>query len=117
MSSGLVDLSFFITNNSLVEWSGGTIRQDLGIDMEATLKIYGSNFAIDGIPVDFGEITSILGHTYSSDPFRRLTGTLINGDIINTQFRIGENAKIVLTPEPSSILLFGLGSLFLRRKR
>jgi len=46
-----------------------------------------------------------------------LTGTLLSGDPINNQFRIGNNAKIVLVPEPATIVLLGLGGLALLRRR
>jgi hypothetical protein len=62
----------------------------------ATLIIHGSNFAIDGSPVGFDEITSIFGGGCENEPRRRLTGTLACGDTINSQFQIGYNAKIVL---------------------
>ena len=83
----------------------------------ATLTIYGSNFAIDGSSVGFGVITSMLGGDYGNEPYRRLTGTLANGDIINNQFQIGNDAKIVLVPEPTMLLLLGLGAVMLRRRK
>ena len=46
-----------------------------------------------------------------------MTGTLLSDDPINTQFRISENAKIVLVPEPATLLLLGLGGLALLRDR
>jgi len=51
-----------------------------------------------------------------------LTGILDNGEPINNNFKIihyGEGydgAKIVLVPEPATLLLLGLGGLVLRRK-
>ena len=83
----------------------------------ASLTIHGSDFAIDGSPVGLGEITSILGGSYWYEPYRRLTGTVANGDIINNQFRIGNDASIVLVPEPATLLLLTLGVLTLRKKR
>jgi hypothetical protein len=74
------------------------------------VTIEGSNFAIDGIPVDSGEITSTGGE------FRRLTGTLANGDIINNQFRVNDSSKLFLVPEPATLLLLGLGAVMLRKR-
>jgi len=120
MSGGSV-LGMSVSNSSQVTISGGTIGSDGFLELVASgngkLIINGSNFAIDGISFGFGEITSILGGAYENDPFRRLTGTLANGDIINNRFQIGNNAKIVLIPEPATILLLTLGSLVLRRKK
>jgi hypothetical protein len=103
MSGGVVDWNLIVHDSSLVNWSGGTIGLSLLLDgTTATLTVDGSDFAIDGTLFGFGEINSILGGAYESEPFRRLTGTLANGDIINNQFRIGETAKIVLVPEPTT---------------
>jgi hypothetical protein len=87
------------------------------LDTNAKLTIHGSDFAIDGTPFGFGEITSILGSDCGDEPSRRLTGTLANGDIINSQFQIGNSASIVLVPEPATLLLLGLGAVIMKRKR
>jgi hypothetical protein len=75
------------------------------------ITIDGSNFAIDGTPL--GEITTILG---TGGSFRRLTGTLANGDIINNQFRISDDAKLFLVPEPATLLLLGFGAVMMVMK-
>jgi hypothetical protein len=110
---------FHAYGNGRIDWSGGTLvgNGDIQLDGFAVLALDGSNFAIDGVPFVSGEITSILGGDYSNDPFRRLTGTLAKGDIINNQFRIGNDAKIVLVPEPATLLLLGFGAVLLRKKR
>ncbi len=48
------------------------------------------------------------------EPYRTLTGTLASGDLINNQFRIGENAtiKLVSIPVPSAVILGSLGLTF-----
>jgi hypothetical protein len=117
MSGGSVSGVLGVHHSSLVNWSGGSVEQYLEVGEMAALTIYGSNFAIDGIPFVSGEITSILGGSYSSEPFRRLTGTLANGDIINNQFQIGDYASITLIPEPASLLLLVLGGILAIRKK
>ena len=79
--------------------SGGTIGSALQLGQYVTLIICGSNFAVDGNPFGFGEITSILGGEYYNEPYRRLTGTLANGDILDNHFLIGNYASITLVPE------------------
>lgn len=86
------------------------------IDDSATLTIYGSDFAFDGQPFGYGELTSILGGSYSNEPSRHLSGTLANGNSIDNDFYIGSDVSIVLTHEPSMLLLLGLGSLMLARR-
>ena len=52
------------------------------------------------------------------ETWRRLTGTLDNGGVINNDFKIGGSvASIVLVPEPMSISLLGLGGLMLRKRK
>jgi len=136
ISGGMFNGSF-CASNSLFAMSGGTISGDLNVsDSQATmlggtiggdlslgslssLIIEGFDFAIDGVPVGNGNITSILGGSFGDEPYRTLTGTLLNGDALNNQFRIGDMAQITLVevPEPATLLMLGLGGLLIRRKR
>lgn len=116
MSGGTVTGYLRSEQSGNVSWSGGTISQNIRFEGNGILTLIGTNFAIDGTPFSSGEITSILGSSYSNDPFRRLTGTLSNGDIINNQFQLGNTSKIVLVPEPATLLLLGLGGLLLSKR-
>jgi hypothetical protein len=104
MSGGTVN-DMQTNDSSQITISGGTIggRFLLGTsaNSSATLIIHGSNFAIDGRPVTVSSgkiisIISIFGGGCENEPHRRLTGTLANGDIINSQVKIGYDAKIFL---------------------
>ena len=75
------------------------------------------DFAIDGVPVGYGQLTSILGGAAPNDPVRHITGTLADGSFINNDFYVGGNATVVLIPEPATLFLLGLGAIKLRRKR
>ena len=103
--------------SSQVTVSGGSIGRELRLDWDAVLTIHGSDFAVEGTPVGYTELYSILGGDCYNEPYRQLTGTLLSGDPINNQFRIGHDAKIVLVPEPATLLLLGLGGLALLRNR
>ena len=110
-----------VKSTSQLNWSGGTVAGDLTVgvyeESTAVLRIFGSDFAIDGAPVELGRtIFSIFGGDYNNEPFRLLTGRLEDDNIINHQFRIGEAASIILVPEPATLLLLTLGTLTLRRR-
>ncbi len=118
ISGGIV--SGLITHHSSqVNISGGSIEGALFLANHSIIQIFGYDFAVDGQPFGYGELTSILGGYPHDEPLRHLTGTLLSGEIIDTDFRIGHDARIALIPEPASALILGLGSLivFLRRKR
>jgi hypothetical protein len=84
---------------------------------QSEIQIFGSDFAVDGLAIGYGELTSILGGDPWYEPLRYLTGTLLNGELIDTTFRIGDNARIVLIPEPASAMIIGIGGLFLFLRR
>ena len=104
-------------SRSKVTVSGGSIINELFADYEGILTIHGSDFAVDGTPVGYTELTSILGGSCYNEPYRHLTGTLFSGESIANDFGIGKNGKIVLIPEPATLLLLGLGAVMVRRKR
>ncbi len=102
-----------------VNISGGSICGEFSLYHQSEIFIYGCDFAVDGQPFGYGELTSIFGGSYYDEPFRHLTGTLLNGGFIDTDFQIGHDARIVLIPEPASAMILGLSSFFfaLRRRR
>ena len=69
--------------------------------ISGVISIHGSDFAVDGVPFGYGELTSILGGSPWDEPNRNLTGTLASGEPINNGFYIGYDAKIVLVPAPA----------------
>ena len=76
-----------------------------------TVSLYGDDFLIDGMPVDYGPISATEG---------TVSGTLSGGDSLSTIFTISGDGQIVLVPEPSTMLLAAtalFGILLCQRRR
>ena len=110
ISGGEILGSISSSHNSTIILEGGEIGDWIFANHHSQIYIYGTDFKIDGISVDYGEI-DVAGGT--------LTGILFNGDAINNMFDINTTqsgpAAIFLVPEPCSLCLFGLGIILLRR--
>ncbi len=121
ISGGTIADDLYSLDNTLVTLSGGSIGDELRADDNGIIKIQGSEFLLDGQPFDYGELTSILGGYFVNEPCRHLNGKLSNGGLIDNDFYIGHDAKIILIPEPATLLLLGFGCFpilsGLRRKR
>jgi len=103
-----------VRHHSQVTISGGSIGGELRVDDSGIIIISGYDFAVDDALFGYGGITSMLGGDWRNEPQRRLTGTLESGEPIDNTFLIGHQGRIVLVPEPATILLFGLSFLGLR---
>jgi hypothetical protein len=114
ISGGSVNSTYGIEvwNSSALNISGGLLGGTLMAANSSRMTIMGGNFAIDGHHVGPG--------TYFAGDFLGgqgiLTGTLANGDAINNPFTLYPDARLVLVPEPATLLVVGLGGLVLRRK-
>jgi hypothetical protein len=117
ISGGSILLYIASNDFSQVNLSGGALGGFLDLYGRSRINIFGSDFTVDGQSIRYGELTSILGGDRVDEPLRRLTGILASGEPINNDFRIGNYAKIVLIPEPATIVLLGLGALSLRKHR
>jgi len=117
MSAGSVDGLLISYGSSQVNITGGLIGDDVELYDQSLIRIFGYDFAVDGQAVGYGELTSIYGGDISIEPLRHLTGTLLSGEFIDNDFYISNNARIILIPEPTTILLLGIGGLLLRKRK
>ena len=91
--------------------SGGSIGTGIRAESTGKIIVVGTDFKINGQSVDYGCLTN------SDYPSGILTGTLANGDPLDTHFDLYHSGSIFLTPEPSTLLLLGLGAVMLRKRR
>lgn len=113
---GLI-IDLYAREHSQFNVSGGQFGEWIAAGGDAAITIIGSGFAVDGTDVGYGELLSITGGYYEGEPQRLLTGTLLNGDPLEVPFRIGESGRVILVPEPATLLLLSFGGLILRRKK
>jgi len=102
-SGGLIhDLRSY--DNSQIDFTGGLIVTDIRAGWydfgphTGVINIYGSDF---NYPI--GEI---------KDSFGRISGILSNGDLIDNDFYIYDNAAILLVPTPGAVILGSIGLSF-----
>jgi hypothetical protein len=102
---------------------GGLIQAgsywDKGYGHHSLIVVEGTNFVINGIPVSYGDsardyATQVQPWMYSGT----LTGTLANGDVLNTTIEIIDEADMIFViPEPATLSLLLLGGLWARKRR
>ena len=116
ITGGRIETALSAMDSSRITMSGGHIGSHIflgydGASHDCTITFYGSDFAINGGRVEYGQY-------FASDyATGHLTGTLVDGSSLDDDFFMYDNASIVLAPEPSTLLLLGLGAVMVRRKR
>ena len=80
--------------------------------------LHGSDFLLDGLEIGPNIIADDFSFIINGEPqFKRLTGTLANGNSLNVDIFLGGNSQLLLIPEPTSVALLVSGVMALRRKR
>jgi hypothetical protein len=101
ITGGAIDV--LAIDNGTATLAGGTAGEMEVLGGDTTLFIKGSGFAVDGIPVPYGDLAALSG---------TLTGTLASGDWLDSVFtREGliPDGTITLVPEPATAFLLAAG--------
>ncbi len=114
IANGITNAIVWAQGNSQITITGAEIGGDLLGHDEGKFVIFGKDFEIDGIPVDYGLIINESG---GYPVTKQLYGILDNEEIINVDFALWGNSSILLVPEPLTILLFSLGGVFIRKSK
>lgn len=115
ITGGNIGSDLYAYSESQITISGGKIGGGIsaGIDnnCHSLIVFEGSNFAINGQNVGYGDSARSYASTGT------LTGTLDSGDLLNNMFVIHGNSDIIFIPEPITISLLLIGSVGFLRKR
>jgi hypothetical protein len=112
--------SVLANQNSIITISGGTFNQALFAANNSTIYLDGTGFQVDGQELSYGDTLRDFGNENEGYLSGFITGTLADGiSQLNNPFNIEteSTANIIIIPEPTTLLLLGLGSLALLRKR
>lgn len=108
VSGGTIDSDLHSEGNSRANILGGYIGGDIKLSEEGIVTIYGNDFVLNGVAVGAG--------TFGAGGGGRLTGLLANGDPINNIINFhSDNSRLILVPEPATLLLLGFGAVILRK--
>jgi hypothetical protein len=104
MTGGYLYEACALFGNSVLDVKGGHIIDGITLKNNAVLTLYGDDFNYG-----FGTLINTTG---------QLTGILQDGSSVNFTFYLNDNSQLnlVATPEPTTMLLFGFGGLFLRKQ-
>jgi len=130
MSGGSVGDSLFAVDYSTITMSGGSVGGLIRINSNGTIYLDGTGFEVNGNPLVYGDKLSDFGNFFEDrvggniyDYYGgTITGTLANGDALNSVFKISNigyyegTGDIIVTPEPTTLLLLGLGAVMVRRR-
>jgi hypothetical protein len=69
----------------------------------AVIEIHGHSFAVDGVPIAYGDLTAMKG---------RITGVLASGELLDNTFErqvAASTIRLIMNPEPGTGLMLGAG--------
>jgi len=126
VNGGAINGWILASDNSMVQIRGGMFANlsDLAASSSGTIYLYGSNFSVGGVELNYGDSLrdyGVVGGPNFNDLTGVITGTLLDSSLLNCEFSVPLNnpggADIIVIPEPATVCLLALGGLFLRRRR
>ena len=102
---------------------GGILGGELELVFDGMITLVGSDFMINGDPIDFGLYDKTF---FGVNQLDQITGVLANGDPLSTYVKFidwssGPNYStlelVEVVPEPTTLALLTLGTVMLRRRR
>jgi len=129
MSGGTINKWVTITDYGEMTVAGGNFGYgfligyydaiDYGHIDHALLKLAGTNFKVNGQPVQYGQSARTYATPYNFYGYPCLraytTGTLGSGQYFSENCYIFTDSDIIFIPEPATLLLLGLGAVILRK--
>jgi|GEM_PF-2863494 len=98
MSDGSIASTLLASDNSVVTVSGGTFGHEFWLgdrdDCSSTVAVTGTDFKINGEPVDYGLYTA------ADYPGGQLSGNLQKGGELDNTFVIRGDSRLILAPAP-----------------
>jgi hypothetical protein len=116
LSGGTIGGDLFSFGAAEVLYMGGQVEGRLEIYYGASITIAGSDFFINEAPIAPGQYYS---HDLGYLRRATLSGKLASGESFSNQIYFNDyyRPKLILIPEPTTLLLLGLGGLALLRNR
>ena len=127
MSGGSLG-AFSNYGNSIVSIFGGSIEDYLRVGDNGIIYLYGTDFEVNGQTLFYGDhLSDFVPLTYLGETHYQktgiITGTLADGTALNNTFQIMYwdgiivPADIMIVPEPTMLLLIGLGGIIIRKRK
>ena len=127
IEGGTVENIITAFGDSHIDIKGGEILNQLRVFENGEINLYGSDFYVNGDPIAYGEgIFEVFGDTLAFSGSRysgRITGTLADGTLLDNDFYIYNIgswegvADIYIIPEPTTLLLLGMGGMLIGKRK
>jgi len=109
----------FTSDSSIVNIHGGSVTLEGSLFTDSsTLNIFGGDVFLGAPYAEDSSTINIYGYNFSEFPAFSLTGYLADGtpfEFIELTHAIS-HINLIVVPEPTTLLLLGLGCLFLRKR-